>query len=953
MNHYENAPRSPSPTLISDDPDLIDVNALCQVVSALDKEISAPPSNLLPEVNKQQSAAAQGSDDQLDYRNPYDAPPPLSVSDSTSDLPPSHSRLSHSSLFTDSSARSSLHSSSSDVLARPFHPNARIPKLNIPNRHVSQSRSQRSGASSGTQYCVVYDFDLTLTTTHMWDQLTTQEQRQDTREWNFSKRLLRNSFGGDDRIKLLHDHLHWLRLRDIPCFIVSHSWTSLIKYALRSLDLLEYFTEIFGREVSLSYHKRSELIKGKILEPMELRVIFVDDSPKNHDDVKSARAASRLVQVENGMNKENIHEIEDIISNIISRSRRSASKIGVFKGDPTQTPGFESNQPRTSVPKSGKFDASKFHPPYRIAHEDEARSSSAVSVPSSRSKRSESPKHKNAEEQELNRSSSSRSDSAPRIKELEGSETSDYSEYMRQSGFKNSGKFAPPRKPNNKTRNDYYESDVRNSPPRDSGPLEPYDTAGYYEQERGPSPPKSGKFQVPPPPRKGDMYRTKQYDEPRRESPPMSGRFEVANYAINREEVRDTEYSLRPGWNSASSSPEVRDTSYSHRLYSSSSSRSSLQMDPFAKTRKPERSLRDTQYSEHANYSYSPVRPTRSRGRGYRQRGRGSRGRGGYHERISRSPPQTISKVPSKAFPSNQDDSIPDSWSTPRFDEDDYGGSIPAKNRDASPEKRNHFPRYVQKKFTDSPQKQPSRPSPPRKKKKLLTSPEESQVKKENFSPRKQKYPELKRYSPRKNRRIPYPIESKSKFKKKDYRKVMARAFEQPPKKKKEIISPKAVPRPLSKPVPIIQPKVQRKKQQPVNVIGKKGLPKSKPSRPEVPNPVNDDDDESSSCEVEPFAIPAMMRVKNAKLEEEIPSIFMERNVTVLHLKKLRRDLNEVGLKLPNPVHNFKDATLMEYFTFDPKSNKVKFIGWKCSNVDCGWLNRSHRAICINCGTGC
>ena len=44
----------------------------------------------------------------------------------------------------------------------------------------------------------------------------------------------------------------------------------------------------------------------------------------------------------------------------------------------------------------------------------------------------------------------------------------------------------------------------------------------------------------------------------------------------------------------------------------------------------------------------------------------------------------------------------------------------------------------------------------------------------------------------------------------------------------------------------------------------------------------------------------------------------MERNVTVLHLKKLRRDLNEVGLKLPKPVHNFKDATLMDYFTFDP-----------------------------------
>ena len=137
---------------------------------------------------------------------------------------------------------------------------------------------------------------------------------------------------------------------------------------------------------------------------------------------------------------------------------------------------------------------------------------------------------------------------------------------------------------------------------------------------------------------------------------------------------------------------------------------------------------------------------------GYRQRGRGSRGRGGYHERISRSPPRTISKVP---FPSNQDNAVPDSWSTSRFDADDYGGSIPAKNRDASPEKRNHFPRYVQKKFTDSPQKQPSRPSPPRKKKKLLTSPEESQIKKENTSPRKQKYPELKRYSPRKNRQIP------------------------------------------------------------------------------------------------------------------------------------------------------------------------------------------------------
>eukprot|EP00493_Phyllostaurus_siculus_P026624 UN26969 len=170
---------------------------------------------------------------------------------------------------------------------------------------------------------------------------------------------------------------------------------------------------------------------------MELRVIFVDDSLRNHEDVKFARAARRLVQVENGMNKSDMQEIEDIISNIISRTRRSASKVGVFKGDPTQTARFESNQPRKSVPKSGKFDASKFHPPYRIAHEDETRSSSAVSVPSSRSKRSQSPKHKNSEEQELNRCSSSRSDSAPRIKEPEGNETSDYSEYI------------------NNTRNDY------------------------------------------------------------------------------------------------------------------------------------------------------------------------------------------------------------------------------------------------------------------------------------------------------------------------------------------------------------------------------------------------------------------------------------------------------------------------------------------------------------------
>lgn len=180
----------------------------------------------------------------------------------------------------------------------------------------SQSPDAAPLKPCGTVQLVIYDFDQTITSLHLYRKLRGGKNAALSK---FPDHKLIEVFGGEQRIQSLHRHFQYLRSHHIELYIVSFGWSEVIESALHRVEMDVYFksTAILGRDSKeLITHNRA---KGEVVQSLMQQkklkyqqVLFVDDDSRNiqqtHTVCKTLHISKRK-----GMTVDEMNVIEESI----------------------------------------------------------------------------------------------------------------------------------------------------------------------------------------------------------------------------------------------------------------------------------------------------------------------------------------------------------------------------------------------------------------------------------------------------------------------------------------------------------------------------------------------------------------------------------------------------------------------------------------------------------------
>jgi len=184
------------------------------------------------------------------------------------------------------------------------------------SEHNAINESSTAQSKGGSVRLVIYDFDQTITTKHLYRELHGGRLKSLAK---LSDDKLVSLYGGQQRITLLNDHFNTLCAAQIEVGIVSFGWSEVIARALERVHLGQYFKEnvIIGRDSKelVRFNKH----KGKVIELLMKRrkleydqVLFVEDSLSN---IAQSESICRTLHIEDrcGMTKEHMLQIESQI----------------------------------------------------------------------------------------------------------------------------------------------------------------------------------------------------------------------------------------------------------------------------------------------------------------------------------------------------------------------------------------------------------------------------------------------------------------------------------------------------------------------------------------------------------------------------------------------------------------------------------------------------------------
>lgn len=147
---------------------------------------------------------------------------------------------------------------------------------------------------------VIYDFDQTLTVKPLYGMLKNEYSAFSETEQlaMISKLKMIDIFGGDERMQRLNSHLKFLKSHNVDIAILSFGWHQVINYALKQMNISQYFDTIIGRnELKISQiitpningdgnnnelsMKKVKSIKYDFKKYNANNILFVDDSWMN------------------------------------------------------------------------------------------------------------------------------------------------------------------------------------------------------------------------------------------------------------------------------------------------------------------------------------------------------------------------------------------------------------------------------------------------------------------------------------------------------------------------------------------------------------------------------------------------------------------------------------------------------------------------------------------------
>ena len=181
-------------------------------------------------------------------------------------------------------------------------------------------------AHSSVIQLVIYDFDETITSQHIWHELRrisgggVSWQEQVASLNNCSTDYVIEMFGGPERVTVLQQHLRHLSSNGIDLGIISFGHRHVIIAALLRVQLKQYFDSgnIFGRGVvgrQPTVKSKRKLISQRFTNTAKEHRLFVDNDQPNMDDVVRKGVAKifdthRMGEIVNGLNSTQLSWIE-------------------------------------------------------------------------------------------------------------------------------------------------------------------------------------------------------------------------------------------------------------------------------------------------------------------------------------------------------------------------------------------------------------------------------------------------------------------------------------------------------------------------------------------------------------------------------------------------------------------------------------------------------------------
>eukprot|EP01084_Bolivina_argentea_P056248 102990_1 len=159
---------------------------------------------------------------------------------------------------------------------------------------------------------VVYDFDQTITTIHLYHVLSGMQGDQNSALQTMSDRELTKIFGGSKRIQRLNVHFDRLCNAGTTIGIVSYGYVSVIRKALNRMKL-DQFSEcvvIGGDSIELEEvnDDKGECIKKQFYSSFDSSsILFVDDDRYNTDAAKQQKICQTLtIEPRSGMTEDHM-----------------------------------------------------------------------------------------------------------------------------------------------------------------------------------------------------------------------------------------------------------------------------------------------------------------------------------------------------------------------------------------------------------------------------------------------------------------------------------------------------------------------------------------------------------------------------------------------------------------------------------------------------------------------
>eukprot|EP01084_Bolivina_argentea_P208513 355469_1 len=197
-----------------------------------------------------------------------------------------------------------------------------------PNKDESVDDKKSKDKTGDSIKLVIYDFDQTITSIHLYHELNYGNDDQETQLAKMSDSKLLQVFGGKQRLERLSQHFSYLKTKNVEIGIISFGYVNVIRKALQRMNLFDlYFKQsvIFGCdsiELNDADGSKAECIentfkKSKTRETnlSENEIIFVDDDQYNIKEAKDSKTCKTVtVNPRKGMSDGHMKQIESIIN---------------------------------------------------------------------------------------------------------------------------------------------------------------------------------------------------------------------------------------------------------------------------------------------------------------------------------------------------------------------------------------------------------------------------------------------------------------------------------------------------------------------------------------------------------------------------------------------------------------------------------------------------------------